>query len=82
MFNLYFHSVYSDTNDDISMPDITEQLIISLSTIKFTEYDVINEINNWTLDRGTSQNNTPLLILHNYATTIAQSLAVLFNRSL
>ena len=41
MFNSYFHSVFSDTNDDMSLPDLTEQLITSLSTIKFTEYGVI-----------------------------------------
>ena len=46
MFNSYFNSVFSDTNDDMSLPDLTEQLITSLSTIKLTEYDVIKVLNN------------------------------------
>ena len=37
MFNSYFHSVFSDTNDDMSLPDLTEQLITSLSTINYAK---------------------------------------------
>ena len=46
MFNSYFHSLFPDTKDDMSLPDITEQLITSLSTIKFAEYDVTKVLNN------------------------------------
>ena len=64
MFNSYIHSVFSDTNDDMSLPDLTEQLITSLSTIKFTEYDVLKQLD---INKGTPPNNIPLLILHTYA---------------
>ena len=82
MFNSYFHSVFSDINDDMSQPDLTEQLITSLSTIKFTEYDVIKVLKQLDINKGTPPNNIPLLILHNYAKELAPSPLVLFNRSL
>ena len=82
MFNSYFHSVSSDTNDDMSLPDLSEQLITSLSTIKFTEYDVIKVLKQLDINKGTPPNNIHLLILHNYANELAPSLTVLFNRSL
>ena len=82
MFDSYFHSEFSDTNDDMSLPHLTEQLITSLSTIKFTEYDVINVLEQLDINKGTTPNNIPLLILHNYAKVLAPSLTVLFNRSL
>ena len=67
MFNSYFQSAFSDTNDDMSLPHLTEQLITSLSTIKFTEYDVIKVLKQLDINKGTPPNNISLLILHNYA---------------
>ena len=82
MFNSYFHSVFSDTNDDMSLPDLTEQLITILSAITSTEYDVIKVLKQSDTNKGTPPNNILLLILHNYAKELAPSPTVLFNRSL
>ena len=66
----------------MSLPDLTEQLITSLSTINFIEYDVIKVLKQLDINKGTPPNNIPLLILHNYAEELAPSLTVLFNHSL
>ena len=41
----------------MSLPDLTEQLITSLSTIKFTEYDIKKVLKQLHINEGAPPNN-------------------------